>query len=106
MQWLVPSCSSYLTGATAFGPSSMFQGLPTIYVEAFYLGVSFISTGFLSEPREIPLDGRPIKLVPTDNHIASVATNAITLTTNYFILPRETGIHERKYMISESIIVL
>jgi len=58
---------SYMSKAKVFAMSSIFEGLPTVLIEALYCGANLVSTDCPSGPREILQDGKLGGLVEVDN---------------------------------------
>lgn len=58
---------AYMKSATMFVLSSLFEGLPTVLIEALYCGTPVIATDCHSGPREILEDGKYGQLVPVRN---------------------------------------
>jgi glycosyltransferase involved in cell wall biosynthesis len=55
---------AYMTRAEVFVLSSLFEGLPTVLIEAIAVGTRVVSTDCESGPAEILENGRYGKLVP------------------------------------------
>ena len=68
----------YLKGSTAFVLSSLYEGLPTVLIEALALGTPVVSTDCRSGPREILEDGGLGRLVPVGD--ANALADAINAT--------------------------
>ena len=58
---------SYMKAADIFALSSLWEGLPTVLIEALACNMKIVSTDCKSGPREILLDGSLGILVPVDN---------------------------------------
>jgi len=56
----------YMARASAFVLSSRWEGLPTVVIEALYLGTPIVATDCPGGTREILMDGRYGRLVPVD----------------------------------------
>ena len=61
---------AFLKRAQVFVLSSVWEGLPTVLIEALALGVPVVSTDCKSGPREILKDGKYGALVPVGDHTA------------------------------------
>lgn len=61
---------AYMSQANVFVMSSIFEGLPTVLIEALYCGATLVSTDCPSGPREILNDGEFGTLVPTQDIVA------------------------------------
>lgn len=64
---------AYMARATAFVLSSLWEGLPTVVVEALYCGVPVISTDCPGGSREILRDGQFGPLTPMSDPVALAA---------------------------------
>ena len=89
----VPDLYPEMVRAVASVLSSKLQGLSIVFVGAQSLGVSIISTEYLSDPRDIFIYGKQGKLVLVDNPFALAAAIASTLTTTLLRPPCGTGNH-------------
>jgi glycosyltransferase involved in cell wall biosynthesis len=69
----------YLARAAVFALSSVYEGLPTVLIEALAVGTPVVSTDCQNGPREILEDGRLGRLVPIDDPSALAAAIAATL---------------------------
>jgi len=70
---------AYLARAQVFSLSSIFEGLPTVLIEALALGTPVVATDCRTGPREILDDGRLGRLVPMGQPEALAAAIAETL---------------------------
>ena len=70
---------AYLARAAVFVLSSIYEGLPTVVIEALALGTPVVSTDCRSGPREILEGGLLGRLVPTQNPQALAGAIATTL---------------------------
>lgn len=68
---------AYMNKAAVFVLSSLFEGLPTVLIEAMAAGTRLVSTDCESGPREILANGLYGKLVPVGN-VQSLAEAIIT----------------------------
>lgn len=78
---------AYLRQAKAFALSSLWEGLPTVLIEALALNVPIVSTDCPSGPREILADGRYGKLVPVGDDRALARALADTLNNQGNTVP-------------------
>ena len=67
MPGLVDNPYKYMSKSDVFVLSSIYEGLPTVLVEALALGLPIVSTDCKSGPREILDNGKYGKLVPVGN---------------------------------------
>lgn len=79
----------YLQGAATFVLSSLYEGLPTVLIEALALGTPVVSTDCPSGPREILEDGQHGRLVPIRDHAALAAAISLTLDETPAPVPAE-----------------
>lgn len=70
---------AYLARASVFVLSSIYEGLPTVVIEALALGTPVVSTDCRSGPREILEGGQLGRLVPIQDPKALAAAIATTL---------------------------
>jgi len=70
MPGFVDNPYKYMSKASVFVLSSIYEGLPTVLIEALALGCQVVSTDCKSGPREILDDGKSGKLVPVGDVIA------------------------------------
>lgn len=61
---------SYMSRASLFALPSRWEGLPTVLVEALYLGMPIVATDCPGGSREILRDGQFGRLVPVDDPLA------------------------------------
>jgi len=61
---------AYMARASVFVLSSLWEGLPTVLVEALYCGAPIVATDCPSGPREILKNGQNGRLVPVGDHVA------------------------------------
>ncbi len=65
---------AYMGRASVFVQSSLWEGLPTVLMEALYCGAPIVATDCPSGPREILKNGEIGRLVPVGNYIALAET--------------------------------
>jgi glycosyltransferase involved in cell wall biosynthesis len=70
----------YMAHASLFVLPSRWEGLPTVLVEALYLGIPIIATDCPGGSREILKDGQFGKLVPVDAPL--ILADAIGMSMN------------------------
>lgn len=80
---------AYLARAAAFVLSSIYEGLPTVVIEALALGTPVVSTDCRTGPREILEDGLLGRLVPIRDPEALAAAIAATLDETHAPVPSE-----------------
>ncbi len=81
MPGFVHDPSKYYQQADALVLSSVYEGLPTVIIEALAAGLPVVSTDCPSGPREILADGQYGKLVPTRDPPALAMAIANALST-------------------------
>lgn len=80
---------AYLARAAVFALSSVYEGLPTVLIEALALGTPVVSTDCQNGPREILEDGRLGRLVPIGQPAALAAAITATLDERPAPVPGE-----------------
>jgi glycosyltransferase involved in cell wall biosynthesis len=70
---------AYLARAAVFALSSVYEGLPTVLIEALAIGTPVVSTDCQDGPREILDDGRLGRLVPVRDPAALAGAIVATL---------------------------
>ena len=81
MPGFVENPYSYMAHASVLVLSSVFEGLPTVLIEALAVGTPVVATDCPSGPREILREGELGELVPVDDVSALAAAIARTLTS-------------------------
>jgi glycosyltransferase involved in cell wall biosynthesis len=76
-----------IKGADALAMSSLYEGLPTVLIEAMFLGVPIVSTNCTWGPSEILEDGKWGRLVPVQNPSALADALVATLAEGRQDLP-------------------
>jgi len=87
MPGFVDNPYKYMSKASVFVLSSIYEGLPTVLIEALALGCQVVSTDCKSGPREILDDGKSGKLVPAGNYkeLAHAIKEILTYNIHYNI---------------------
>jgi glycosyltransferase involved in cell wall biosynthesis len=87
MPGFVDNPYKYMSKASVFVLSSIYEGLPTVLIEALALGCQVVSTDCKSGPREILDDGKSGKLVPAGNYkeMAHAIKEILTYNIHYNI---------------------
>jgi glycosyltransferase involved in cell wall biosynthesis len=80
---------AFLSRAGVFALSSIYEGLPTVLIEALALGTPVVSTDCRTGPREILENGRLGRLVPIGQPQALAAAIATTLDDRPAPVPAE-----------------
>jgi glycosyltransferase involved in cell wall biosynthesis len=80
---------AYLARAAVFALSSVYEGLPTVLIEALAVGTPVVSTDCETGPREILDDGRLGRLVPINDPMGLAGAIAATLDRRPAPVPRE-----------------
>ncbi|MHA2282682.1 MAG: glycosyltransferase [Planctomycetota bacterium] len=70
---------AYMGRASVFILSSLWEGLPTVLMEALFCGAPIVATDCPSGPREILRNGEDGRLVPMNDHIALAEAMAAAL---------------------------
>jgi glycosyltransferase involved in cell wall biosynthesis len=91
----------YMRRASVLVLSSLFEGLPTVLIEAMACGLSVVSTDCPSGPREILQDGKYGHLVPVGDHYA--LAEAIVQTINTPMNPEILKIRALDFSASKAI---
>lgn len=77
----------FLRNSSVFVLSSLWEGLPTVLIEALACGVAIVSTNCPSGPDEILENGKWGTLVPVNDETALVTAIQNTLTTTHKPIP-------------------
>jgi glycosyltransferase involved in cell wall biosynthesis len=87
MPGFVDNPYKFMSKASVFVLSSIYEGLPTVLIEALALGCQVVSTDCKSGPREILDDGKSGKLVPAGNYkeLAHAIKEILTYNIHYNI---------------------
>jgi glycosyltransferase involved in cell wall biosynthesis len=80
----------YMARAALFVQSSRWEGLPTVIIEALYLGTPIIATDCPGGTREILMDGQYGRLVPTDSPSALADAMELSLESPAIQPPEES----------------
>ena len=99
MPGFVENPYAYMRRAAVFVLSSLYEGLPTVLIEALALGTPVVSTDCMSGPREILEDGRLGRLVPVGDFETLAAAIIATLGETSVPAPAE---HLRPYRQAEA----
>lgn len=79
-----------MRSAAVFALSSLYEGLPTVLIEALACGLPVVSTDCKSGPQEILQGGRFGRLVPTGDSQALADAILATLAEERPVIPRES----------------
>ena len=79
---------AFLKGSALFVLSSLWEGLPTVLIEALACDTPVVSTDCPSGPREILEDGRWGKLVPVNDDDALASAISESLTSPRLSIPK------------------
>lgn len=82
MPGFVANPYAYMSRAAMFVLSSLFEGLPTVLIEAIAVGTPVVATNCKSGPEEILANGQYGKLVTVGNHQQLAAAIKETLVTS------------------------
>jgi glycosyltransferase involved in cell wall biosynthesis len=80
----------YMAHSAMLVLSSLWEGLPTVLVEALYCGTPIVATDCLSGPREILCDGEYGRLVPIASPIVLAEAIEASLDSNNSPAPEES----------------
>ncbi len=80
----------YIKNSNLFVLSSLWEGLPTVLIEALYLGVPIISTDCPSGPKEILKNGRWGTLIPMKDADALTAAIVFALRNRHDTPPKDS----------------
>lgn len=87
MPGFVDNPYAYMARSAAFVSSSLWEGLPTVLIEALYCGVPIVATNCPGGSSEILRNGEVGCLVPTGDHVALASAMATALAGG---IPRPT----------------
>ncbi|MFC1495142.1 glycosyltransferase [Thermodesulfobacteriota bacterium] len=90
MPGFVENPYAYMAQASIFVMSSRFEALPTVLIEALYLGLPLIATDCPGGTREILRDGKVGQLVPVGDSIAIAQAIENILNLPFSPPPQET----------------
>lgn len=81
---------SYIAHAALFALSSRWEGLPTVLIEALYLGIPIVATDCPGGSREILKDGTYGRLVPVDSPLILADAIEKSLSNHLLCPPKES----------------
>ncbi len=91
----------YLAHASLFALSSRWEGLPTVLIEALYLGTPIVATDCTGGTREILNDGEYGRLVPVDSPGALADAMSLSLDTRPPEPPKESWLpYDSDFVVS------